>query len=162
MSQTNHKNNCLICQRIDLIKNEKNPYFVKELKTGYIVLGDHQFFKGYTLFLCKKHKPELHELTPKFRQQFLWEMSLVAEAVYEAFKPYKLNYELLGNKDQHLHWHIFPRYKNDPLPTQPTWLIKEKIRKSEKVKPDEKLLAKLKLNIQNSLRNVIKKSLRME
>lgn len=154
------KKSCLICNRIDLIKQGKNPYFVMELKTGYVVMGDHQFFHGYTLFLCKKHKPELHELNPKFRQQFLWEMSLVAEAVYKTFKPYKLNYELLGNTDQHMHWHIFPRYKNDPLANEPTWCIKEKIRKAEGVKPDEKLLAELKSMLWNNLRNVIKKSLR--
>lgn len=46
---------CLICKRIEMIKNNENPYFVKELETGYVVLGDHQRFNGYTLFLCKKH-----------------------------------------------------------------------------------------------------------
>ena len=35
---------CLICDRIDMIKNGSNPYFVKELKTGYVVLGDNQHF----------------------------------------------------------------------------------------------------------------------
>lgn len=32
---------CLVCDRIGLIKEGKNPYFVKELETGYVVLGDH-------------------------------------------------------------------------------------------------------------------------
>lgn len=44
---------CLICERIEAIKQQENPYFVKELKTGYVVIGDHQHFKGYTLFLFK-------------------------------------------------------------------------------------------------------------
>ncbi|MDS2836880.1 HIT family protein, partial [Streptococcus pneumoniae] len=39
---------CLICQRIELIKAGQNPYFVKELETGYVVIGDYQYFKGYT------------------------------------------------------------------------------------------------------------------
>ena len=47
---------CLICKRIEMIKNGNNPYYVKELETGYVVIGDHQHFKGYTLFLCKEHK----------------------------------------------------------------------------------------------------------
>ncbi|MTV61834.1 HIT family protein, partial [Streptococcus pneumoniae] len=42
-------NMCLICQRIDLIKKEEFPYFVKELETGYLVVGDHQYFEGYSL-----------------------------------------------------------------------------------------------------------------
>ncbi len=37
---------CLICEGIELIKNEQNPYFVMELETGYVVWGDHQTFKG--------------------------------------------------------------------------------------------------------------------
>ena len=46
---------CIICDRIKMIKEGTNPYFVKELETGYVVIGDHQHFKGYTLFLFKEH-----------------------------------------------------------------------------------------------------------
>ena len=46
---------CLVCDRIKMIKDNINPWFVKELKTGYVVIGDNQHFKGYTLFLCKEH-----------------------------------------------------------------------------------------------------------
>ena len=53
---------CLICERIEMIKNNQNKFFVKELRTGYVVLGDNQHFRGYTLFLYKKHKNELYEL----------------------------------------------------------------------------------------------------
>ena len=31
---------CLICDRIEMIKNGVNPYFVKELKTGYFFIRD--------------------------------------------------------------------------------------------------------------------------
>lgn len=41
---------CLICNRIEMIKNNDNKFFVKELETGYVVLGDFQSFYGYTLF----------------------------------------------------------------------------------------------------------------
>ena len=67
---------CLICDRIKMIKEDRNPYFVKELKTGYVVIGDHQHFKGYTLFLCKEHRTELFQLEDKVKMQFLEEMSL--------------------------------------------------------------------------------------
>lgn len=142
---------CLICDRITQIKNKRNQYFVKELKTGYVVLGDYQYFKGYTLFLSKKHVTELHELDNDFRREFLNEMSLVAEAVFNAFQPQKLNYELLGNSEPHLHWHLYPRYKDDPEPLKPVWSIYKYIRCNEKtlIKVDElselkkKLLSKL-------------------
>ena len=150
------KHDCLICKRIALIKQGKNPYFVAELKTGYVVMGDYQFFRGYTLFLCKEHTSELHELSPTFRRQHLWEMSQVAEAVYRAFKPKKLNYELLGNTDTHIHWHIFPRHEDDPLPDRAIWNIEKEIRNADSARPDKTSLAPLKKLLKQSLSAVIK------
>ena len=77
---------CLICDRIEMIERGENPYFVKELETGYVVIGDHQHFHGYTLFLCKQHCVELFDLEQEFKVRYLEEMSLVAEAVSRAFK----------------------------------------------------------------------------
>jgi diadenosine tetraphosphate (Ap4A) HIT family hydrolase len=45
----------------------------------------------------------------------------VARAVARAFAPRKLNYELLGNTVPHLHWHVLPRYADDPNPLRPVW-----------------------------------------
>ena len=104
---------CFICDRIEMIKNCTNPYFVKDLETGYVVIGDNQHFKGYTLFLCKEHKIELFHLEHTYKMKFLEEMSFVAEAVSKAFNAEKINYELLGNGETHLHWHLFPRVSGD-------------------------------------------------
>ena len=90
---------CLICERIRMINEGTNPWFVKELETGYVVIGDHQHFKGYTIFLCKEHKSELFQLDRATRLRFLEEMSIVAEAAANAFGAEKMNYELLGNGD---------------------------------------------------------------
>ncbi len=114
---------CLICERIEMIKNGTNPYFVCELETGYVVLGDHQRFKGYTIFLCKEHVVELHNLSHEYKVKYLEEMSLVAEAVYNIYKPDKMNYELLGNGDTHLHWHLFPRVSGDTPVKGPVWML---------------------------------------
>lgn len=104
---------CIICDRINMIKQGRNPYFVKELDTGYVVIGDNQHFRGYTLFLCKVHKSELFQLDYSTKMKFLEEMSVVAEAVSKAFYAEKMNCELLGNGDSHLHWHLFPRVSGD-------------------------------------------------
>ena len=61
---------CLVCKRIEQIKRGTNPYFVKELATGYVVLGDHQYCEGYTLFLAKEHKTELRQLDKKVKILF--------------------------------------------------------------------------------------------
>jgi len=147
-------NNCLVCDRIAQIKNNTNPCFVAELKTGYVVIGDYQFFKGYTLFLCKEHKTESHNLKPDFRINFLKKMSEVAEAVYNAFKPKKLNYELLGNSEDHLHWHIFPRHKNDPMPNSPIWNIDKTIRCAKSAKPTKNELEFLRRKLLKELNKI--------
>ena len=104
---------CLICDRIQMIKDEANPFFVKELETGYVVLGDTQRIKGYTLFLCKKHETELFDLDEDFAAKYMKEMIFVAKAVKNAFCADKINYECLGQGDALLHWHLFPRHEGD-------------------------------------------------
>ena len=106
---------CLICDRIGMIRRGENPWFVREMETGYAVIGDHQHFRGYTLFLYKEHgdASELFHLAPARRAKFMEEMCLVAQAVSRAFHAEKMNYELLGMGDAHLHWHLYPRRKGD-------------------------------------------------
>lgn len=104
---------CFICERIEMIQKGTNPCFVKELETGYVVIGDHQHFKGYTLFLFKEHVTELHLIDRSTKMKFLEEMSIVAQAVQNAFGAEKMNYEMLGNGEAHMHWHLFPRKEND-------------------------------------------------
>jgi len=113
---------CLVCQRIEAIQKGTNKHFICELETSYVVLGDSQYYKGYTLLLSKTHCTELHQLDVQTRNTFLQEMAHVAQAIHQIFKPVKLNYELLGNKYPHLHWHLFPRYADDPNPTKPIWV----------------------------------------
>ena len=91
---------CLICDRIAMIKNNNNPWFVKELETGYVVIGDHQHFKGYTLFLYKEHQTELFHLERDKKLKFLEEMSIVAEAVSNAFDAEKINYSEIIKDDK--------------------------------------------------------------
>lgn len=114
---------CLVCERIEMIKNGTNPYFVTELETGYVVMADYQKYHGYTIFLCKLHTPELHLLPYEFRKKHLVEMSLVAEAVYNVFKADKLNHAMLGNLDTHVHWHLIPRVHGDLPEKAPIWSL---------------------------------------
>ena len=132
---------CLICERIGQIERGENPYFVCALSTGYVVLGDHQRFEGYTLFLCKRHVTELYQLPWGFRTRFLQEMSLVAEAVAAAYRPEKMNYELLGNGDTHLHWHLFPRVSGDTPQPGPVWWLPREEMWNDAYRPSREQLA---------------------
>ena len=140
---------CIICDRIQMIKAGTNPYFVRELDTGYVVLGDNQHFKGYALFLLKEHLTELFELTDDVKARFLDEMTIVAEAVAKAFGAEKMNYECLGNGDAHLHWHLFPRVNGDldgfgNNGKGPVWWYPREKMYSEDNKPDSEELEMMK------------------
>ncbi len=139
---------CLICERIELIKQGKNPHFVKEFETGYVVIGDGQYFKGYTLFLAKEHVTELHQMEYETKIKFLEEMSIVQEAVAKAFQAEKMNIELLGNGDAHVHWHLFPRKAGDMKGyghngRGPVWWVPWEEMSSEEYQPKENDLLQL-------------------
>lgn len=146
---------CLVCKRIELIKENKNKYFVKETETGYVVLCDYQYFCGYTIFISKIHTDELHKLGKANRELFLKEMALVAEAVIITFKPKKLNYELLGNSDSHLHWHLIPRYGDDPKPETAIWAIDYETRCNEKTKVPDAKLNKMKIKLLDQINKLL-------
>ena len=151
---------CLICDRIQMIKEGKNPYFVCELETGYVVLGDHQRFRGYTLFLCKEHVTELHQLPYDLKMKYLEEMALVAEAVFNVYKPNKMNYELLGNGDSHVHWHLFPRYDGDldnygNNGRGPVWWLPKEEMWSSKYKPSLDELKNLTIKLKEEIERLL-------
>ncbi len=143
-----------------MINEGTNPYFVKELKTGYVVIGDNQHFKGYTLFLSKEHKTELFQLDRPQKMMFLEEMSIVAEAVAKAFGAEKMNYELLGNGDTHLHWHLFPRKSGDienfgNNGKGPVWWYPMDKMYSDDNKPSNEELEQLKIRLQIELEKLL-------
>lgn len=153
---------CFICDRIEMIKNGCNPYFVKELETGYVVIGDNQHFYGYTLFLYKHHgnKTELFHLDTHERIKFLEEMTLISEAVSKAFGAEKMNYELLGNGDTHLHWHLYPRVNGDIEDygnngKGPVWWYPREKMYSDENRPSEEKLREMKQNLLSELNKLL-------
>ena len=142
---------CPLCKRIEQIHAGTNPHFVAELQSGYVVIGDHQLFRGYSLLLCKQHTPELHLLGAGERSVFLEEMATVGEAVYNAFSPVKLNYELLGNTIQHMHWHVLPRHEDDPCPNGPVWVLDRSVRYADSARPSEEDLLSMKTGLLEEL-----------
>ncbi len=151
---------CFICDRINMIKKGDNPFFVKELETGYVVIGDNQHFKGYSIFICKKHVTELFQLDFSYKMKFLEEMSIVAEAVSKAFRAEKMNYELLGNGDTHLHWHLFPRVSGDiddygNNGKGPVWWYPMEKMYSDDNKPSHFELEEMKSKLLNALNNLL-------
>ena len=118
-----HPTSCEICERIAQIERGEHPGFIAELPSGYAVLGDSQFFRGYCLLLCKEPVADLEELDADFRAQYLSDMARLSAAVSNVLRPHKINLESLGNVVPHLHWHVFPRQLSEAEPAKPVWLV---------------------------------------
>jgi diadenosine tetraphosphate (Ap4A) HIT family hydrolase len=112
---------CLICERVALARDGRNPYFVAEMDHSYFVVGDHQFHIGYALVLLKDHFREPFDLAPDVQQEHFLEVMRAAKAIRETFYPSKLNFSCYGNVEPHVHWHIIPRYETDPTPISDPW-----------------------------------------
>jgi len=94
---------------------------ISALPASVVILGHDQFYRGYSVVIAKSHATELYHLPDAERRQYLDDMVRVARALDQAFRPRKMNYECLGNTVAHLHWHLFPRYADDPNPMRPIW-----------------------------------------
>jgi diadenosine tetraphosphate (Ap4A) HIT family hydrolase len=114
---------------IDRIKAGAFRDFVAELKSCYVILGDQQFYRGYCVLLAKLHATEMYLMPADTARMLSDEMRLAAEAIATVVKPWKMNYECLGNSEPHVHWHLFPRYETDQMRRVPIWLRAETERK---------------------------------
>jgi len=109
--------NCPMCTRWA----EEPQLQIAALEHCYVLLNRDQFFPGYTFVFTREHVTELFHLEPAVRQEVMEEVSRVAEALAEVYRPTKMNYELLGNMVPHMHWHLVPRFAGDPLWPRPIW-----------------------------------------
>ncbi|HUG65754.1 MAG TPA: HIT family protein [Gaiellaceae bacterium] len=112
---------CLICDRVALASDGRNPYVVAEMEHSYFVVGDSQFHRGYALVLLKEHVREPFDLPVSVQCDHFREVMRAAEALHATFQPVKMNCSCYGNAEPHVHWHIVPRYADDPHPRQDPW-----------------------------------------
>jgi diadenosine tetraphosphate (Ap4A) HIT family hydrolase len=113
---------CLFCARLADLDALADHEVVWSFPGSVALLGAWQFYRGYCVLVSRTHATELSGLDDATRRAYLDEMCLLARAIEVSYRPAKLNYELLGNQVPHLHWHLFPRYADDPDARRPVWL----------------------------------------
>ena len=144
----------LIHQRVEAAKKGNNPTVICQMPSGWAVLGDDQFIRGYALLLQGPVVVDLNELTTSQRTSFLLDMTLIGDALLTLTNSYRINYEILGNSDPALHAHIFPRYLSEPewFRQRPVWMYdkQERISRPFDLERDKKLMDRLASLIQSS------------
>jgi ATP adenylyltransferase len=95
---------------------------IAQLTISTLYLFRDQRFRGYCLLVFDpRHAISLAELGDLEYMQFMTDLRLAVRAIQRAMRPDHLNCESLGNSNPHLHWHIVPRYHDDPRWGQPIW-----------------------------------------
>lgn len=102
----------------------RNLNVIRRLSSGWAVLGDFQYFRGYSLLLPDPVVPHLNALTDGARAEFLADMAMLGDAVLEVTGATRINYAMLGNLEPALHAHVIPRRDDEPpeFRTKSPWL----------------------------------------
>ena len=112
---------CPFCMQINS-NPQSVPDLVWEFPNSVAILGRWQFYQGYCVLISREHAHEPIDLPDSSRDGLMSEVWWLSKAIAQAFKPRKLNYELLGNQVEHPHWHIFPRQISDADHMKPVWV----------------------------------------
>lgn len=113
----------LIHRRVAACRAGTFPQAICRVHSGWVVLGDVQFLRGYCLVLPDPVVSHLNELGATDRKTLFYEASVVGDALLKITGAVRINYEILGNLEPALHLHIFPRFADEPVEwrTRPPW-----------------------------------------
>ena len=113
----------LIHRRVKECQDGTYPKLICRVSSGWVVLGDVQFVRGYCLLLPDPVVANLNAMPIEVRKNFLYEMSAIGDVLLEITDAVRINYEMIGNVEPALHAHLFPRYANEPeaLRLKPVW-----------------------------------------
>lgn len=129
--------NCALCERVNSIRAGSYPYLIHEFPHSYLLLGEHQFYRGYCVLVSKSHHKEMADIPSPEREEIFQEMMITSKLLQKVFKPKKMNLSSLGNVVEHLHWHFFPRYEDDINFKNPPWLQMNQF-DNAKISPEER------------------------
>jgi diadenosine tetraphosphate (Ap4A) HIT family hydrolase len=144
-----------IHQRVEAAQTGTNPTAICRMPSGWAVLCDMQFLRGYSILLPDPVPADLNALDKPKRAEFLLDMTIVGDALMEVTGAYRINYEILGNLDPALHAHIIPRYMAEPeeIRKGPAFLYDKEFRNSVKfdLERDRELMRQIAEAVQRRL-----------
>ena len=110
--------------RIGSALRGENPTMITRMKSGFVFLMDLQFLPGWCVLTAYPQVKDLHVLPAEKRVGFLTDMHILGEAIEDVTEPVRMNYSILGNTDNYLHAHVYPRYawETPERLHRPAWL----------------------------------------
>ncbi len=85
---------------------------IAKLSVSSLYLFREQSHPGRVIVAYDKHVGDFAELSAAERSAFFADVAQASRAVKKAFNPDKINYGAFGDKMNHLHFHLVPKYKD--------------------------------------------------
>lgn len=86
-----------------------------------VVSVDEPGYPGYCRVIWNAHVREMTDLPAPERARFMLVVFALEAALRDVLRPEKINLASLGNVTPHLHWHVIPRFRDDPHFPNPVW-----------------------------------------
>ncbi|MFZ0106240.1 MAG: HIT family protein [Thiobacillus sp.] len=100
-----------------------------------VVRADEPDYPGFLRVILNAHVREMTDLPVVEREALMRIVFACEAALREVLAPDKVNLASLGNVVPHLHWHVIPRFGDDPHFPNPVWGMRQRDR-ARAVQPD--------------------------
>ncbi|MGH8780907.1 HIT family protein [Paraburkholderia sp.] len=91
-----------------------------------VVLADEHDYPGFCRVIWGEHVAEFSDLPEQDRDRIMRAVYAVERAIRRVLQPVKVNLASLGNQVPHVHWHVIPRFSNDPHFPLPIWAPRQR------------------------------------
>lgn len=120
-----------------------------------VVLVDDADYPGFCRVIWYQHAREMTDLPHQDRAHLMAVVWQVEAALRETMQPDKINLASLGNMTPHLHWHVIPRYTDDPHFPGPVWAAVQRHNQPSKLEQRVAQLPALRQSIAHKLAHII-------
>lgn len=106
-----------------------------------VVYVEEPGYPGFCRVVWEAHVREMTDLSEDDRLHLMEVVFAVESVLRERLDPHKINLAALGNAVPHIHWHVIPRYVDDPHFPQPIWAKPQRPDHARRTHPDTAALA---------------------
>ena len=106
-----------------------------------VVYVEEPGYPGFCRVVWQAHVKEMTDLSEDDRLHLMEVVFAVESVLREHLDPEKINLASLGTLVPHIHWHVIPRYSDDPHYPQPIWAKAQRAVRSVRGHPSTAALA---------------------
>lgn len=96
---------------------------------------------GFCRVILQDHVREMTDLEAPRRARLMQAVFATEQALRHTLQPLKVNLASLGNMTPHLHWHVIPRFADDPHFPEAIWAAPLRAAPARQAPPPARLAA---------------------